>query len=88
MKFDTWRKTLNFCCGGLKTVKQTGKQIEANFVNDVTGINFELITQLQWMHILYFKLACINPSDRFQTLATNGLKPRIFSSNLLLVSQE
>ena len=55
MKFDTWRKTLNFCCGGLKTVKQTGKQIEANFVNDVTGINFEIITQLQWMHILYFK---------------------------------
>ena len=84
MKFDTWRKTLNFCCGGLKT----GKQIEANFVNDVTGINFEIITQLQWMHILYFKLACINPSDRFHTLATNGLKPRIFSSNLLLVSQE
>ena len=40
------------------------------------------------MHILYFKLACFNPSDRFHTLATNGLKPRIFSSNLLLVSQE
>ena len=40
------------------------------------------------MQILYFKLACINPSDRFQILATNGLKPRIFSSSLLLVSQE
>ena len=38
--------------------------------------------------MLYFKLACINPLDGFQTLATNGLKPMIFSSNLLLVSQE
>ena len=40
------------------------------------------------MHILYFKFACINPADGFRTLATNGLKPRIFSSDLLLVSQE
>ena len=48
----------------------------------------EIITKLEWIHILYFNLACINPSDGFQTLATNSLKPRIFSSNLLSVSQE
>ena len=40
------------------------------------------------MKIFYFNLACINPSDRFQTLATNSLNPRIFSSHFLLVSQE
>ena len=49
---------------------------------------FEIITQLGWIHILYCSLACINPLDGFETLATKGLKPRIFSSNFLLVSQE
>ena len=39
-------------------------------------------------YTLFFKFACINPADGFQTLATNGLRPRIFSSDLLLVSQE
>ena len=47
----------------------------------------EIITKLEWIHILYFNLACIW-IDGFQTLATNSLKPRIFSSNLLSVSQE
>ena len=57
-------------------------------MNGITRIIFEIIAQLEWIHILYFKLACINPLDGFQTLAINGLKPRIFSSNLILVSQE
>ena len=38
--------------------------------------------------MLYFNLDCINRSDALQTLATNGSKLKIFSSNLLLVSQE
>ena len=45
----------------------------------------EIVTQLEWIQILYFELACINASDGFQTLANNGLKSRIFSSNLSLV---
>ena len=40
------------------------------------------------MHIRYFKLVCINRSNRLQTSATNGLKQRTFSSNLSLGSQE
>ena len=59
-----------------------------NFMNDITRINFEITTQFEWIHITCFKLACINPSDGFQTLATSSLKHRIFSSNLSLVSQE
>ena len=55
-------------------------------MNGITRIIFEIIAQLEWIH--NFKLACINPLDGFQTLAINGLKPRIFSSNLILVSQE
>ena len=47
-----------------------------------------MITQLEWIHIFCFKLTCINPSDGIQTLATNGLKQKIFNSNLSLVSQE
>ena len=43
---------------------------------------------IEQIHILYFNLDCINLSDGFQTLATNSSKPRVFSSNLLLVSQE
>ena len=57
-------------------------------MNDVTQMNFEIITKFKWVHILYFKLTCINPLDGFQIVANNGLKPRIFSSNLLLVPQE
>ena len=40
------------------------------------------------MHILYVNLEWINPSEGLQILATNGSKPMIFNSNLLLVSQE
>ena len=36
----------------------------------------------------FLKLTCINPSDGFQTFATNSIKPRTFSSNLLLISEE
>ena len=39
-------------------------------------------------YIYCFKLSCINLSYGFQTLATNGLKQRILSSNLSLLSQE
>ena len=48
----------------------------------------EITTQLEWIYILYFTLAFITPLDGFPALATNGLKPRILSSNLLLVSQK
>ena len=44
--------------------------------------------QLEWINILYFKLVCINSLDGFQSLATNGFKQRIFSSNLSLVYLE
>ena len=47
-----------------------------------------MTTKLESMHMLYLNMACINPSEEFQTLATNGLKARVFSSNLLLVSLE
>ena len=40
------------------------------------------------MHILYFRSVYINPLGEFQTLATNVLKQRIFSSNLSLVSEK
>ena len=56
-------------------------------MNNITRINLKYPTTEQ-IHILNFNLDCINPSDGFQTLATNGSKPRIFSSNFLLVSQE
>ena len=45
-------------------------------------------TTIEQIHILYFNLDCINPSDGFQTLTNNSSKPGAFSSNLLLVSQE
>ena len=60
----------------------------SKFCERFNSKKLEIITQLDWIHILYSKLACINPSDGFQTLTTDGLKTRIFSSNLLLVSQE
>ena len=44
--------------------------------------------KLEWIHIIIFKLVWINPLGGFQTLATNGLNPSVFSSNLLLASQE
>ena len=50
--------------------------------------NFSWVTKILSDIFLSDKVACINPSDGFQTLATNDLKPWIFSSNLLLVSQE
>ena len=43
---------------------------------------------MEQIHILYFNLDCINPSDGFEILAANGSKPSIFSSNLLFVSQK
>ena len=66
------------CCQMLKTVKQTGWQIEANFLNSITRINFEIIIQLEWIYTLSLKLACVNPSEGFKTLATNGLKQSNF----------
>ena len=88
LKFDTWKKTLNFCCWTLKNGKTNGITSWRKLCEWFNSNKLEKITQLEWIHILSLNLECINPSDGFQTLATNGSKPMIFSSNLLLVSQE
>ena len=72
----------------MKNGKTNGIASWSKLCEPFNSNKLEKTAQLEWIHILYLNLECINPSDGFQTLATNGSKPMIFSSNLLLVSQE
>ena len=69
--------------GILKNGKTNGIANWKKLCERYNSNTLEIITQLERIHILYFNLDCINLSDGFQTF-----KPRIFSSNLLFVSQE
>ena len=88
----TWQKHKQrnkyCCCGILKNGKTNGITNWSKLREGCNSNKLEIVTQLGQIHILYFNLDCINFSDALQTLATNGSKLKIFSSNLLLVSQE
>ena len=81
-------RCFRWCCRILKNSKTNGITNWSKLCERFNSHKPEIITQLEWIHILYFNLECINSSDGFQTLAISGSKPRIFNSNLLLVSQK
>ena len=66
-QYEIWyiKVDFEFLLWNIENSKINGITIETIFVIDITQINFEIITQFEWMHILYFKLASNNTLDAF-----------------------
>ena len=67
---DVFRTTSNIYdetyCGILKNGKTNEITNWSKLCERYDSNKLEIITQPEWIHILYFNLACINPSDGFQ----------------------